>query len=44
MALVKEKKTDIIKVKDILQAVAIDKGHHKVVYVYKPSFLSGFKK
>ena len=32
------KEKDIIKVKDILQAVAVDKGHHKVVFIYKPRF------
>jgi len=31
---------DMIKVRDILQAVAIDKGYHKVVFVYKPRFLT----
>lgn len=29
---------DIIKVKDILQGVAVDKGRHKVAFIYKPRF------
>ncbi len=33
------KKKDIIKVMDILQAVAIDKGYHKVLFIYRPRFL-----
>lgn len=34
-----EKEGKIIKVKDILQGVSVGKGHHKVVFVYKPQFL-----
>ncbi|MDP3791548.1 MAG: YfhO family protein [Candidatus Omnitrophota bacterium] len=29
---------DMVRVKDILQAVAVGKGHHKVIFVYKPQF------
>lgn len=38
-AFVDGKEKDIIKVKDILQAVAVDKGRHKIVFIYKPRFL-----
>ena len=33
------KEKDIIRVKDILQGVAVDKGYHKVIFIYKPQFL-----
>ncbi len=38
-AFVDGKEKNIIKVMDILQAVAVYKGYHKVVFIYKPRFL-----
>jgi hypothetical protein len=38
-AFVNGKKSDIIKVHNIVQAVKIDKGKYKIVFIYRPNFI-----